>query len=97
MRLFVISTLLIALSGCAGLSERDQRVLGGAVIGGAAGNILGNGSTGATVGGAILGGVIGNEVDRRDKAKEAERIRQDRWNSCMRYNSRRYCERNLGY
>lgn len=65
----VIST---SLAGCAGLSQRDTRVLGGAAAGAAAGHVIG-GSTAATVGGAAIGGLIGNEYDRRDREKDRRR------------------------
>ena len=70
---YLVLTCAIAvgsLAGCAsgGISERDTRVLGGAAIGGVAGNVLGR-STAATVGGAAIGGLIGNEVDRRDRER----------------------------
>ena len=76
MRTLVLaaSVAITSLAGCAstGLSERDTRVLGGAAIGGVAGNVLGH-STAATVGGAAIGGLIGNEVDRRDRERRYNR------------------------
>lgn len=64
------STLLalaavFALGGCAGMSNRDQNIVGGAAIGGVAGAVLTGGSPIGTVGGAAVGGVIGNEVSKR--------------------------------
>ena len=63
----VAITALLALSGCAGMSNRDQNVVGGAAVGAVAGAVLTGGSAVGTVGGAAVGGVIGNEVskDRR--------------------------------
>ena len=97
MRKMLISGViaLSALTGCAGLSERDQRVFGGAAIGGVAGNVLSGGSGAATVGGAILGGLLGSEVDRNrndnrnDTRYNDQRLRYD---ECRRYNSRRDCD-----
>lgn len=63
-----LSLLVASLSGCAGMSQRDTRVLGGAALGGVAGSVIGN-STAATIGGAAIGGLIGNEVDRRDRER----------------------------
>lgn len=83
---------LATLTGCAGLSERDQRVLSGAAIGGVVGNVVGGGSTAATVGGAVVGGAIGSQVDRDAQARERRR----QWEECMRYYSRRYCDRHYG-
>lgn len=62
----VIAAMLM-LGGCAGMSNRDKNIVGGAAIGAAAGAVLTGGSPIGTVGGAAVGGVIGNEVskDRR--------------------------------
>ena len=57
------AALLIALSGCAGMTRQDQATIGGAVVGGAAGAALGGGVLG-TAAGAAVGGVIGHEVTR---------------------------------
>jgi osmotically inducible lipoprotein OsmB len=58
---------LVFLSGCAGMSSRDEHIVTGAGIGAVAGAVLTGGSAIGTVGGAAVGGVIGNEVskDRR--------------------------------
>ena len=56
---------LLTLGGCAGMSNRDQNIVGGAAIGGLAGAVLTGGSAIGTVGGAAVGGVIGNEVGKR--------------------------------
>ena len=55
-------TLFAALSGCAGMSTRDQNTAVGAGIGAIGGAILTNGSAIGTIGGAAVGGVIGNQV-----------------------------------
>lgn len=83
---------LTTLAGCAGLSDREQRIISGAAIGGVAGNVLGSGSTGATVGGAVIGGLIGSEVDRNRSDRRYEDARR-RYDSCRRANSRTYCDR----
>jgi osmotically inducible lipoprotein OsmB len=66
---FTVATLaltaLLALGGCAGMSNRDQNIVGGAAIGGLAGAVLTGGSAVGTVGGAAVGGVIGNEIGKR--------------------------------
>lgn len=68
-----------ALTGCA--SDRDNRIVTGAVLGGVLGNAVGGGSGAATVGGAIVGGAIGaNSSDnrrdqRRDTRSQYERCR----------------------
>jgi osmotically inducible lipoprotein OsmB len=55
-------TLFAVLSGCAGMSARDQNTAVGAGIGAIGGSILTNGSAIGTIGGAAVGGVIGNQV-----------------------------------
>jgi osmotically inducible lipoprotein OsmB len=60
----IVSTLLISLlSGCAGMSHRQQNAAAGAAIGGVAGAVLTGGSSLGTVGGAAIGGIIGHGVD----------------------------------
>lgn len=63
----IVVAAMLVLGGCAGMSNRDQNIVGGAAIGGVAGAVLTGGSPLGTVGGAAVGGVIGNEVskDRR--------------------------------
>jgi len=63
----VVIAAMLMLGGCAGMSNRDKNIVGGAAIGAAAGAVLTGGSPIGTVGGAAVGGVIGNEVskDRR--------------------------------
>ena len=56
--------IAISLSACnGGLSKRQRNTAIGAVVGGVAGNMIGN-STEATLGGAALGGVIGSQIDK---------------------------------
>lgn len=54
--------LASSLSACA--SRETVGTVGGAALGGAAGNAVSNGSAVGTVGGAALGGVIGNKVSK---------------------------------
>lgn len=61
----LISTLV--LSGCAGMTRRQQQTATGAAIGGVAGAVFTGGSAIGTVGGAAIGGVIGHEIDRITK------------------------------
>ena len=50
----------IGLTGCAGMSHRQQNAATGAAVGGIAGAVLKGGSAIGTVGGAAIGGYIGN-------------------------------------
>ena len=61
----VVAALVLAglLSGCAGMSARQQNAAAGAAIGGVAGAVLTGGSSLGTVGGAAIGGIIGHGVD----------------------------------
>ena len=54
-----------SLSACSGMSTRDLNTATGAVVGGALGNILTDGSALGIVGGAAVGGVVGNQVNTR--------------------------------
>ena len=55
-------TMIIALSGCSGMSTRDRNTALGAGVGAVGGAVLTGGSTIGTVGGAAVGGVIGNQI-----------------------------------
>ena len=57
-RIALVSTLGIALALGACSGPRDQRMVDGALIGGAGGAIVGGVATG-TAGGAVVGGVAG--------------------------------------
>jgi osmotically inducible lipoprotein OsmB len=56
---------VMGLSGCAGMSQRDQNTAVGAGIGAVGGAVLTGGSAIGTVGGAAVGGVIGNQVGNK--------------------------------
>lgn len=65
----MVLTLLIAMSGCSGMSKQDRNMVTGAGIGGVTGAVLTNGSAVGTVGGAAVGGVIGHEVGKGRNSK----------------------------
>ena len=71
MKALAASTLAVVafagLSGCAGMSNRDQSIVTGAGVGAVAGAVLTGGSAIGTVGGAAVGGLIGNEVDKNKR------------------------------
>lgn len=50
-----LAVLILALAGCSGMSEREQRTLSGGAIGAAGGVAIGA----LTGGSALLGGVVG--------------------------------------
>jgi osmotically inducible lipoprotein OsmB len=64
-KIVFISLLIssLALTGCAGMSKRQQNAAVGAAVGGVAGAVLTGGSAWGTVGGAAVGGIIGHGVD----------------------------------
>lgn len=70
-RSFVATTALvaglIALGGCAGMSEQEKGTAVGAGAGAIGGAVLTGGSAVGTVGGAVVGGVIGNQVTKPKK------------------------------
>jgi len=55
-KIFVVAALALTLAGCE--TARQDRVAGGALIGGGTGALIG-GLASNTVGGAVAGGVIG--------------------------------------
>lgn len=61
-RLTILAAIVISigLTGCAGMSHRQQNAATGAAVGGIAGAVLKGGSAIGTVGGAAIGGYIGN-------------------------------------
>ena len=58
--LLIFITSAVGLTGCAGMSHRQQNAATGAAVGGVAGAVLTGGSAIGTVGGAAIGGLIGN-------------------------------------
>jgi osmotically inducible lipoprotein OsmB len=60
----ISAVVLLALGGCAGMSAQEKGTATGAVIGGAAGNVVGGGGLLGTAAGAAVGGVIGHEVTK---------------------------------
>lgn len=61
----VTAAMLLGLSACAGMSNRDKNIAVGAGVGAVGGAVLTGGSTMGTVAGAAVGGVIGNEVSKK--------------------------------
>ncbi len=61
--------MIVALSGCSGMSTRDRNTALGAGAGAVGGALLTGGSTIGTVGGAAVGGVIGNQIDNNKNKK----------------------------
>lgn len=65
--LAAIAAIVLAVSGCSSMSERDKSTAVGAGVGAVGGAVLTGGSAAATVGGAVVGGVIGNQVGKDKK------------------------------
>jgi len=63
MRYGVAVLLVLGLTGCASMSNRQKNAAAGAAIGGVAGAVLTGGSSFGTVGGAAVGGIIGHGID----------------------------------
>ena len=63
------AAMLLGLSGCGGMSTRDQDTAVGAGVGAVGGAVLTGGSPIGTVGGAVVGGVIGNQVGKTDNRR----------------------------
>ena len=55
-KIFVVTALALTLAGCA--TARQDRMAGGAIIGGSAGALIG-GLASRSAGGAVAGGLIG--------------------------------------
>lgn len=58
----VAVVLMLALTACSGMSNKDRNTAVGAGAGAVGGSILTGGSTAGTIGGAVVGGVIGHQV-----------------------------------
>lgn len=73
MRKIIVSAafivMLVALSGCSGMSTRDRNTALGAGAGAVGGALLTGGSSIGTVGGAAVGGVIGNQIGNSKNKK----------------------------
>jgi hypothetical protein len=67
----VILSISLALAGCAGMSDTQQRSLSGGAIGAGAGAVVGA-IAGNTALGAAVGAAGGYLYDRYEKTKEAE-------------------------
>lgn len=63
----IAAVLVVTLSGCAGMSARDESTAIGAGVGAVGGAVLTGGSAVGTVGGAAVGGLIGNQVGKDKK------------------------------
>lgn len=87
-------SLVVLLAGCAGLTGREQRILGGAAIGGAIGNVVTDGSVGGTVGGAVIGGALGSQLDG-DERYRTDRDYRRRMDDCLKWYTYRYCADNI--
>jgi osmotically inducible lipoprotein OsmB len=62
---YILATVIVcACCLLAGCTNREVGTVGGAAVGGVAGNALTGGSTVGTVAGAVGGGVIGNQISR---------------------------------
>ncbi len=59
----VLLASALGLGGCAGMTKQERGTATGAVIGGAAGAVMGGGVVG-TAAGAAVGGVVGHEVSK---------------------------------
>lgn len=60
----VVTTALLALSACEGMSRQDKNTAIGAGAGAVGGAVLTGGSAVGTAAGAVVGGVIGHEVKK---------------------------------
>lgn len=60
----LVTSLLLGLSACSGMSRQDSNTVIGAGAGALGGAVLTGGSAAGTVGGAVVGGVIGHEVSK---------------------------------
>jgi len=56
--------LILIVGSLTACTNREMGTVGGAAIGGVAGNALTGGSTAGTVVGAVGGGIIGNQLTR---------------------------------
>lgn len=61
----VVTTMLLGLSACSGMSTQEKNTAIGAGVGAIGGSVLTGGSTAGTIGGAAVGGIIGHEVNKK--------------------------------
>lgn len=61
--------LLVTLTGCAGMSEREKSTAIGAGVGAIGGSVITGGGTLGTVGGAAIGGAVGYELEKRKERR----------------------------
>jgi osmotically inducible lipoprotein OsmB len=59
------AAVLLALGGCAGMSQQEKNTAIGAGVGAVGGAVITGGSAVGTGVGAAVGGVIGHEIDRK--------------------------------
>jgi osmotically inducible lipoprotein OsmB len=57
--LIALTALTLALAGCSGMSNTQQRMLSGGAIGAGSGAVLTGVTGGSVVGGALIGGALG--------------------------------------
>ena len=62
--LVIVTSMLIYLTGCAGMSEREKSTAIGAGAGAIGGSILTGCSAAGAIGGAAIGRVIGHEIKK---------------------------------
>ena len=60
----VAIVMVLGLTACSGMTQREQNTAIGAGVGAVGGAVLTGGSPLGVVGGAAVGGVIGNQVGR---------------------------------
>ena len=76
LSIVTILVITLALAGCSGMSDTEQRTLSGAAIGAGAGTVVG-----AVAGNTAVGAVVGTAVgagggylyDRHQKSREKEK------------------------
>lgn len=83
LKFFVVAAMALTLAGCE--TARQDRQLGGALIGGGAGALIGGSAT-RSAGGAVAGGLIGAAAG----AIIADATRPGRCYRIDRYGYRRY-------
>jgi osmotically inducible lipoprotein OsmB len=59
-----LAAFLVTLGGCGTMDRNTAGTVGGAAVGGVAGNAVSGGSTLGTIGGAAAGAYIGNKATK---------------------------------